>query len=454
MFHRLAGLLVVGVLLAGCGRVHETTLDNGLRVIVKEDHRSPTVVSQLWYRVGSVDEPDGLTGMSHVLEHMMFKGTARLKPNEFSRIVAEHGGRENAFTSYDYTAYHQQLARDRLEVAFELEADRMRNLALADAEFRKEIRVVMEERRLRTDDRPEALLDEKFMATAYTTHPYRHPVIGWMADLERLKTDDLRRWYERYYAPNNAILVVAGDVAPREVFALARKHFGAVPRREVSPTTIPAEPAQTAMRRTRIAVPAEVPHLALGWHVPVLRPGDRSTEPYALAVAAAVLDGGNAARFARELVRGQKIAASVGAGYSPAARGPTLFALEGTPAQGRRIAELEQALRAQVERLKTERVADAELARIKAQVVAAEVYGRDSVFYQAMQIGRLAAVGLDWRLMDEYVTRIKAVTADEVQAVARKYLTDANLTVGVLDPLPLKSGTRPRPVRAGGGHGR
>jgi zinc protease len=450
-FWRGPAMAAMLALLAGCGAARETTLPNGLRVIVKEDHRSPVVVAQIWYRVGSIDEPEGSTGISHVLEHMMFKGTQRLKPNEFSRIIAEHGGRENAFTSHDYTAYFQQLEKSRLPVSFELEADRMRNLKLDPAEFAKEIKVVMEERRLRTEDQPEGLLSEKFMNTVYTTHPYRNPVIGWMGDLEQMKVDDLSRWYERYYSPANAVLVVVGDVKPAEVFRLAREHYGAVPARAVEGGKIPAEPSQNEERRTRVAVPAEVPHLVLGYHAPSLSDAAASWEPYALAVASGVLDGGEAARLPRELVRRDRIAASADADYDPVARGPTLFTLDAVPSAGRDVAELERQLREQIRRLREERVTEEELARVKAQVVAADVYARDSVFYQAMQIGRLAASGLDWREGAKFVEHIRAVTAAQVQEVARKYLVDNRLTVAVLDPLPMTQPRRPAPAM-GGGH--
>jgi zinc protease len=414
------------------------------------------VVSQIWYKVGSQDEPKGLTGISHVLEHMMFKGTAKLKPNEFSRIIAEHGGRENAFTSYDYTAYFQQLEKSRLPISFELEADRMQNLVLTGEEAGKEIKVVMEERRLRTEDQPEALAGEKFMTTAYEVHPYRNPVIGWMADLQSMTVKDLRDWYGRYYTPSNAILVVTGDVQPKEVFALARKHFGPVPARPPVQAGAVTEPPQKSERRARIALPAEVPYLLMGWHVPVHASaghGDVAEwEPYALSVMGGVLDGGRAARFERELVRENKIASSIGLDYSAVSRSSAMLLIEGTPANGHSAEELEQAIRARIERIRNEPVSDEELKRVKAQVVASNVYSRDSVFYQAMQIGRLAAVGLDWRMLDGYVKNLNAVTAEQVQAVARKYLVDTNLTVTILDPQPMGK-DKPRPAaRMGGGH--
>src|SRR4030066_365310 len=219
------GLVLAAGLLVACSPAQEATLDNGLKIVVKEDHRAPVVVSQIWHKAGASDEPDGLTRISHVLEHMMFKGTSPHKNGEFSRIIAENGGRENAFTGADYTAYFQQLEKSRLAIAFELEADRMRNLVLDDQEVAKEIRVVMEERRLRTDDQPESLAYEHFMATAYTTHTYRNPIIGWMRDLEKLTIEDLRAWYRRWYVPNNATLIVVGGGEPRDATAPGRPDF-------------------------------------------------------------------------------------------------------------------------------------------------------------------------------------------------------------------------------------
>jgi zinc protease len=444
----LAGALCA--LVGACAHVHETTLDNGLKVIVKPDRRAPVVVSQIWYKVGSSDESAGFTGISHVLEHMMFKGSERLGPGEFSRIIAELGGRENAFTSKDYTAYYQQLEKSRLPVSFELEAERMRKLRLPDDEFLKEVKVVMEERRLRTDDRPEGTLYEQFMTTAYQTHPYRNPIIGWMDDLKKLRVEDLRDWYRRWYAPNNATLVVVGDVEPRAVFDLADKYFGAIPRAEIAPNTVPDEPPQRDVRRTRVAAPAEVPSILLGFHVPRFQTG-REWEPYALEVLAGVLDGGNSARFARELVREQQIANSADADYGSVSRHPGMFLISATPARGHGSEELERALLAQIERLRQKPVSDAELERVKAQVVASNVFNRDSLYYQAMQIGMLETTGVGWRLMDEYVEGIRKVNARQVQEVAQRYLIETNLTVAVLDPQPANKRT-PRATPGGNSH--
>jgi zinc protease len=381
---------------------------------------------------------------------MMFKGTKKHSGGEFSRIISENGGRENAFTGPDYTTYFQQLEKSRLAISFELEADRMRNLTLPADEFVKELKVVQEERRLRTDDNPEALTYEQFKATAFVNSPYRHPVIGWMADLDSMEIGDLKRWYQTWYAPNNATLVVAGDVDPAAVHKLARKHFGAH-----KPSQIPAlkprqEIAQNGERRIVVKAPAQLPSLVMGYKTPVLRTAADVTEVYALEVLAGVLDGGDSARIARHLIRDQQIAAGAGAGYDPYSRLDDLFTLNGTPAQGHDVAELERALREQVQRLHDEPVSAEELDRIKSQVIAADVYQRDSIFYQAMQLGLLETVGLDWRLADSYVERIRAVTAEQVQAVARKYLIPDRLTVAVLEPLPIDP-SHPAPAIIGGG---
>jgi len=365
--------------------VHEYTLDNGLKLIVKEDHRAPVMVSQVWYKVGSSYEHDGITGVSHVLEHMMFKGTKAHPSGEFSRIISENGGSENAFTSQDYTAYFQTMEKSRLEISFELEADRMRNLVLPEDEFLKEVQVVMEERRMRTEDNPQTLTWEQFNATAYVSSPYRIPVIGWMDDLESMHIDDLRDWYRQWYAPNNATVVVAGDVDPKEVLRLARRYFGPLKPSKIEPAKPRREVTQLGIKRLQVKAPAELPYLMMGYKAPVVLTADkeRDWEPYALEVLAGVLDEGSGARLASELVRGKAIAASAGAGYDAHDRLQSLFLLSGTPSNGRSVAELETALREQLQKLKDEPVEAAELDRVKAQLRAQKVYEQDSIFYQA-----------------------------------------------------------------------
>ncbi len=438
------------------GAVTEYRLDNGLRLIVKEDHRAPVVVSQVWYRVGSTYEYDGITGISHVLEHMMFQGTKKHGPGEFSRIIAEQGGRENAFTSRDYTAYFQSLEKSRLPVSFEMEADRMRNLLLQEKEFAKEVQVVMEERRLRTEDKAESLTYERFNAAAFMSSSSRLPVIGWMNDLQNLKLQDLEAWYRQWYAPNNAIVVVAGDVNPAEVYALALKHFGNLQPSEIEPPKPREEVKQQGERRIVVKAPAEVPYLIMGYKTPVLLGAEVDWEPYALEVLAGVLDGGASARLSKSLVRAQQVAASAGAGYDLYERQAGLFLFDGVPATGRSIEEVEAALMAEVEKIKTTPVSPKELERVKAQVLADKVYGEDSVFYQAMKIGQLEARGIDWQAGEAYVEKIQAVTAEQVQAVAKKYLVKDTLTVAVLDPQPMDAlaKARARAAIMGGGHGR
>ncbi len=435
--------------------IHELTLSNGLRVIVKEDHRAPVMVSQVWYKVGSSYEHDGITGVSHVLEHMMFKGTRTHSAGEFSRIIAANGGRENAFTGQDYTAYFQQMEKSRLKVSFELEADRMRNLILPKEEFLKEVKVVMEERRLRTDDDPQSLTYEQFAAAAFVTSPYRYPIIGWMDDLENMRIEDLRAWYEKWYAPNNATVVVVGDVKAAEVFALAKKYFGPLKSGKITPSKPRLEIEQKGVRRITVKAPAELPVMMMGYKVPVVKTAPEAWEPYALEMLAGVLDGGDSARFAKELVRGSQIAASIGTGYNLYNGAQDLLTFSGTPSQGHSAEALENAIRAQIKRLHDELVNEQDLTRIKAQVVASKVYELDSPFYQAMQIGTLVTVGLSPALLDEYVDKLNAVTPEQVQQVARKYLIDDRLTVAVLEPQPLDEKAQHRaPANAAGGrHG-
>lgn len=428
--------------------VSEYQLDNGLKLIVKEDHRAPVVVSQVWYKVGSSYEYNGITGISHQLEHMMFKGTENLGPNEFSKIIAANGGRENAFTGRDYTAYFQTMQNDRLEVSFRLEAERMRKLVIDGAELEKEHEVVAEERRMRTDDNPQSLLREAFNSTAFVNSPYHHPVIGWMSDIKNYNVADLEQWYQKWYAPNNATVVVVGDVEAEAVYQLAQQYFGPLKAETTALVKPQIEIEQRGKRNIEVKAPAELPYFMMGWKVPVVKTvePELAWEPYALEMLAGILDGGNSARFARELVRGEEIAASVGAGYGLFSRLADVFIVVGTPAKGITVDQLQQAVMAQLEKVKTELVTEKELNRIKTQVVANAVYERDSVFYQAMQIGMLETVGLEWQLSDAYVENVQAVTAEQVQAVAKKYLIDTGLTVAELVPTSLDVNKEVMPV--------
>lgn len=425
---------------AATPKVQVRILDNGLKVLVKQDHRAPIVTSQVWYKVGSSYEKAGMTGISHLLEHMMFKGTQKLAPGEFSRTIAENGGDENAFTGRDYTAYFQTMSADRLFISFELEAERMRFLTLPEDEFLKELEVVKEERRLTTEDDPESLAYEQFLATAHEVSPYRNPIIGWASDLNSLTVEDLRSWYRQWYAPNNATLVVVGDVDAEEVFDLAKKHFGNFVAETIIPPRPVRDPAQRGEKRIQVRAPAKEPYLIMGYKATALGQSEQDWEPYALEMLASVLDGGPSARLSRELVRGNLVAASAGASYSAFSRLPNMVLLDGIPAKGRDIHELEQALRNQVTRLQDEPVAEAELELIRTKLIADKVYEQDSVFAQARQIGSLESVGLGWELIDHYVDYLSQVTPEQIQAVARKYLTPDNLTIAFLDPLPIEGG--------------
>jgi zinc protease len=437
MRHLLPFLLSPWLLVPAQANPYETTLKNGLRVIVKEDKRAPTAAQMIWYRIGSVDEVDGASGVAHVLEHMMFKGTPSVGPGEFNKRVAAAGGRDNAFTSRDYTAYFQQVPKEKLPEMMQLEADRMRHLTVDPKEFAQEIKVVMEERRMRTDDSPQAKLFEQMNAVAFQAHPYRRPIIGWMNDLENMSAADAKAWYDTWYVPNNAYLVITGDVDHEEVFKLARKYYGPLAGRPLPARKPQEEPAQDGTRRVTVKAPAELPVLIMGYKAPVLRDVDQDSEPYALQMLAAILDGHDAARFNKKLVREDKVALSVGIDYDATARGPGMLYLYGSPSEGRTVADLEAALRGEIARIRQDGVSEKELARAKAQLVASQVYKLDSTFGQAMEIGQAESAGISYRKIDRMLEKLQQVSATEVQAVAAKYFSDDTLTVGVLDPQPL-----------------
>lgn len=439
---RHAGLLLGSLLLplmasaAEPQPTHEFTLDNGLKVVVREDHRAPVVVSQLWYKVGSSYETPGLTGLSHALEHMMFKGSRKLGPGEASLVLRDLGAEENAFTTDDYTAYYQVLARDRLSVALELEADRMAHLTLPADQFKSEIEVIKEERRLRTDDKPSAQAFERFKAAAYPASGYHTPTIGWMADLQRMTIDDLRHWYQAWYAPNNATLVVVGDVTGDEVKTLAQRYFGDIPRRDLPAARKPLELAEPGERRLKLHVRTQLPSLIMGFNVPSLGSSDAVREVNALRLLSAILDGGYSARLASRLERGEEVVAGASASYDAFARGDSLFFLTATPnvQKGKTLEQVETALWQQLDDLKKNPPSKEELERVRAQVIAGLVYERDSIASQASTIGELESVGLSWKLADQDLEALQAVTAQDIQNAARTYFTRSRLTLAQVLP--------------------
>ncbi len=420
--------------------IHVSTLANGLTLVVKPDRRAPTAVHMLWVRVGSMDEVDGHSGVAHVLEHMLFKGTPSVPAGEFSRRVAAMGGRENAFTSRDYTGYFQMIPANRLADVMRLEADRFVNNRWPDDEFRKEIEVVKEERRLRTEDSPRALLMEQLSAVQFTASPYRRPIVGWMSDLDAMTPDDAREFYRRWYTPKNAVVVVVGDVEPQAVRRLAEKAYGSIPARAV-PTRKPnAEPPQLGLRRLEVKARAEQAYLMMSWKVPGFQGFNDSAESrdaLALTVLSAVLDGYGGARLDRYLTQGaDRLADGAGAYHDFSGRGPSVFVLDGVPAAGKTPQALEAALRAQVDRIAREGVSEDELRRVKAQWVAQAVYKRDSLFNQAREIGTYWIEGLPLDTSDRLIERLRAVTADQVQSVAQRYFGQDTLTVATLLPQP------------------
>ena len=445
LFFVLGAVLPAPTLHASEANLFETTLKNGLRVIVKEDRRAPTAVHMVWYRAGSMDEKDGTSGVAHVLEHMMFKGTKTLKSGEFNKRVAAAGGRDNAFTSLDYTAYFQIVPSHALPEMMQLEADRMANLQLTKEEFDKEIKVVMEERRWRTDDKPQSLVNEACQGVVYRAHPYSRPVIGFMNDWENMSYEDAREWYDLWYAPNNATVVVVGDVQAQDVYKLAKQHFGKLSAKKLPVRKPQVEPAQLGERRVVVKAPAKQAYLLMGYHVPSLQEADKDWQPYALEVLAGVLSGNPAARLNQSLVRDSQLAVDVSAGYDIMSRGrQSLFELDGTPSEGKTVLELEAALLQQIEKIKQSGVSAEELDRVKAAVIAADVYQRDSMFYQAMQIGTVESIGFSWKILDQYQAKLRAVTAEQVQAVAKQYLNADNLTIATLDPQPMDPNAKPK----------
>ena len=419
------------------------TLSNGMTLIVQPDRRAPTVAHMVWVRVGSMDEVDGTSGVAHALEHMMFKGTPDLKPGEFSRRIAALGGRDNAFTSRDATAYHQQVPAGKLEAVMRLEADRFARNQWADEEFRREIEVIKEERRQRTEESPRARMFEALNAMVYQASPYRRPIIGWMSDIEAMTPDDARAFFRQWYSPGNAAVVIAGDVDVEQTRALAEKHFGAIPARAVPARKPREEPAQAGPRRLEYRAVADQALVALAYKAPRWRgaevDNDADRDALALAVLSAVLDGYGGARLDRALVQGtgaggKRIADSAGASYGLMGRGPQMFMLTAVPARGVTPEMASAALKTEVERIAREGISETELQRVKTQWTAGEIYKLDSVFNQARELGSYWINGMDLNAGDRLMARLRAVSAAQVQSVAQRYFVEDQLTSGVLVP--------------------
>lgn len=409
--------------------VTQETLPNGLQVILLEDHRAPVVTLQVWYKVGARNERSGITGISHLLEHLMFRGTPKYGQGEFSRLVQGKGGSHNAFTSDDHTVYFENVAASHLELLLELESDRMANITLDETSFAAERKIVMEERRLRTADEPAADLYEQVSAAAYTAHPYGWPVVGWMSDLETMTLTDVKAYRQIFYAPNNAILVIAGDVSPTTLLPKIKATFGAIPTGTPTPKVTSVEPPQRGERRVTLKRSASLPLYVATYHVPNLK----NEDSFPLALLSVVLAGGRSSRLQTALVEQKALALGADADYDRSSQDPPLFTLSMRLAPGKRVQDAERALYQEVERLKNKRVSPKELERAKNLVESSFVYGQDSIFYRAMQLGEYASLG-NWELILKFIPGIRAVSAVDVQRVAKTYLREENRTVGVLIP--------------------
>ncbi|OGW38185.1 MAG: peptidase M16 [Nitrospirae bacterium GWC2_56_14] len=410
-------------------KVTEKVLPNGLKVLLKEEHKAPVVTFQVWYKVGSRNEKLGRTGVSHVLEHMMFKGTKKYGPKQFSQTVQRNGGNDNAFTGRDYTAYFENFASDRIAISLDLESDRMQNLLLDPRDFQSERDVVKEERRMRTDDDPTSTMVEQMTAAAFIAHPYQWPVIGWMADLGSLTRDDLVEHYRRYYAPNNATIVVAGDFDTKTLLPQIEKYFGRIPRGPAVPAVGAVEPRQLGERRIVVKQQAELPAVFAGYHTPDIKHADS----FALDVLQGILSSGKSSRLYKALVYEKQLALYAGGDYDNIANDPSLFYVYAGVMPGKTTDEVEQALYAEIEKLKTTPVADEELQKAKNQIESSFIMGQDSIFYQAMLLGQFETVA-NWKLLETYIDTVRAVTKEDVMRVATQYFTQDNRTVGILVP--------------------
>jgi zinc protease len=446
----LGGLASVPALALAAPVAQQFTLSNGMTLIVQPDRRAPTVVHMLWVRVGAMDEVDGTTGVAHALEHMLFKGTPTVKPGEFSRSVAALGGSENAFTSKDVTAYHQQIPSEKLEAMMTLEADRFAHNQWPDDEFKREIEVIKEERRQRTEESPRALMFEAMTAMVFQTSPYRRPVVGWMSDLDAMTPQDARDFYQRWYTPANAAVVIAGDVDVQQVRAMAERIYGAIPARPVPARKPRDEPAQQGARQMTYRAATEQAMVALAYQMPKLTDPQakdaESQDALSLTVLSAILDGYSGARLERALIQGKggkaaRLADSAGASYGLMGRGPQLFYLTAVPAPGVASDAVIAALKAEVARIAREGVTEVELKRVKTQWTASEVYKLDSVFNQARELGNSWSLGMGVDAGDQLMAELNRVTAAQVQSVAQRLFSDEKLTTAVLVPDPSKRKT-------------
>jgi len=409
-------------------KVNDYTLDNGLKVIIIEEHKAPVATFQIWYKVGARNESSYVTGVSHMLEHMMFKGTKKYAANVLSTTVSRNGGIDNAFTTKNYTVYYETLPSDRINIALQFESERMRGLLLDDKELASEKQVVIEERRMRTDDNPQNLLSEEVYAAAFKAHPYHNPVIGWMSDIESYKRSDLMEYYQAFYSPDNAFVIIAGDVNSAALIGDIKKSFGEisnVPRKYKTPAS---EPAQNGERRVVLRKKAELPYMLMAFHAP----SAPNADSYALDVLAGILEG-KSGRFYRDIIE-KGIAVNADTQYDSLSPDPDLLAFGGSVGQGQDIKNLEAAFNQEIKRLKTELTSGSDIQKVINQIEASFIKEQDSSSTVGMTIGAFEILG-DYKMKDKYIDNIKKVSSEDIKRVAIKYLTDDNKTVGVLEPI-------------------
>lgn len=412
----------------------ETYLGNGLKVIIREDHRSPMVMTQIWYKVGSSDESGNILGVSHALEHMMFKGTSKVPNDEFTRLSRIYGGSINAATFTNYTNYYQLYPKAYFPMALELESDRMNNLLLRQQDFDPEIKVVMEERRQRTDDNPRAQAFERFRWISYPTSHYRQPVIGHMKTLNNIQLSDVKKWYRDWYSPNNAILVIVGDLDVQEALVQVQKYFGDIPARPTPSRNDVLEFERLGYRHMEIESNVQVPNLYMTWNVKSLSTAKNPQDAYALTIIRSLLDSGISSRLQDRLVRDRKVLTSVSVSYDPYNRGDSLFGISALPAPGVNLTEAQTAIQKEIDLLKTETISEYELARISTRFISNLIYSQDSLSGQAKMIGNLEVNGLSYRLMDELPQHYDSVRAEDIQRVANAYFVRENLSTLYLLP--------------------
>jgi zinc protease len=434
MLRSLVGLAVVSLAatVASADEVTTFTLPNGMQGIVIEDHRAPVVTHMVWYRAGAADEKRGKSGIAHFLEHLMFKGTKDVPDGQFSKLVEANGGYDNAFTTEDQTAYFQRLAADRLDLVMKMEADRMRNLILSDSDVTTERDVILEERSQRIDSQPEALFSEQLDAAQYLNHPYGTPTIGWRSEMEQLTRQDALDWYQHYYAPNNATLIVVGDIKADTLLPTIAKLFEPIPKGPSPKPLAVTEAPQHGERRFLLKREAQVPFVMMGYRVP----NYSSDDSYALNVLESILSHGKSARLYQSLVYEQKTALAVGADYGLMQADPGLFYFYAVVKPGEKVEAVEDAVLKEIQRIQTEPPSELELQRAKNQIEAAHIFEQDSNFRQAMLLGEAETIGAGWRKVNQFVERTRAVTAQDVQRVASHYLAADMRTTGTLIPQP------------------